>query len=81
MPVELVPGDPVDGLALAFGADAVVNPGGVHRVVVKQLAQHVDGDPGVGVPLGVGVPVGVGEDAGLVELGAPSPVHQQGQSH
>ena len=37
--------------------------------MVHQLGEHVDGNPGVGVPLGVGVPVGVGDDPGLVELG------------
>jgi len=69
VPVELVPRDPIDGFALALGTDPVVNPGGVHRIVIKELAEHIDRDSGVGVPLGVGVPVGVGEDAGLVELG------------
>jgi hypothetical protein len=49
-------GDPVDGLAAAAVADAVVLLGGVEFAVRHQLAQHVDGDAGVGVALGVGVP-------------------------
>ena len=38
--------------------------------MVHQRGEHVDRDPGVGVPLGVGVPVGVRDDARLVEFGA-----------
>jgi hypothetical protein len=53
--VELVAGDLVDRVALPLGTDAVVNPRGVHRVVIEQLPQHVDRDSGVGVPLGVGM--------------------------
>ena len=53
VPVELHRGDPVDGLAAAAFADAVVVLGGVEADVVEQRAQHVDRDPGVGVPLGV----------------------------
>jgi len=40
--------------------------------VVHQLAQHVDRDAGVGVPLGIGVPVGIQGDLGLVVFAAIS---------
>ena len=71
VPVELQRGDLVDGLAAAVG----LRRGSSRRVVSRlrwsiSSREHVDRDPGVGVPLGVGVPVGVGDDAGLVELGA-----------
>ena len=64
VPVELHRGDAVDGLAAAGFADPVVAAGGVELAVVHQLAQHVDGNTGVGVALGVGVPVGVEHDPG-----------------
>jgi hypothetical protein len=48
----------------------VVPPGRVQQPVVHQLAQHVDRDAGVSVPLGVGVPVGIQGDLGLVVLDA-----------
>jgi len=38
--------------------------------MIHQVAQHVRGDPGVGVTLGVGVPVAVRHDLVLGELAA-----------
>ncbi|MGC1285716.1 MAG: hypothetical protein WA895_22635, partial [Streptosporangiaceae bacterium] len=58
MPVELHRGDHVDGLAAAGFTDPEVPFRGVHGRVNHQLAQHVDGDTGVSMPLCVGVPVG-----------------------
>ena len=75
--VELVAGDLVDRLALPLRAYSVVNPCGVHRVVIEQLPQHVDRDAGVGVSLGVGMTVGIGEDVGFVELDLGAAVSDQ----
>ena len=78
VPVELHRRDPVDGLAAACLADPVVLPGGVEQAVVHQLAQHVDRDAGVGVPLGVGVPVGIREILAL-SYSVPSLAQQRRQ--
>ncbi|HEX9353744.1 MAG TPA: hypothetical protein VF933_08005 [Streptosporangiaceae bacterium] len=53
VPVELHDGDPVHSLAAARLADPVVLAGRIQQLVIHQLAQHVDGDTGVGVPLGI----------------------------
>jgi hypothetical protein len=37
--------------------------GGVQFGVIHELAEHVDGDAGVGVTLGLAVPVGTENDA------------------
>ncbi len=68
VPVDGEGGNTVDGFAAAGLADAVVALGGVELAVVHQLAEHLDGDSGVGVALGVAVPVGVEDDPPLVEL-------------
>ena len=68
--VELHRGDTVDGFAAAVFADAVVAAGGFELAVRHQLAQHFDGNAGVGVALGVAVPVGVEHDPGLVVFDA-----------
>ena len=73
VPVELHRGHLVDGFAATGLADAVVPFGRVHRLVVHQLAEHVDADPGVSVPLRVGVPVGIRSDEGLVVFRAVGP--------
>jgi hypothetical protein len=52
VPVELHHRHPVHGLAAACLADPVVLAGRIEQPVVHQLAQHVDRDAGVGVPLG-----------------------------
>ncbi len=54
VPVELHRRDPVDGLPAPGLTDLVVALGGVEFSVIHQLPQHIDADPGVGVPLGVG---------------------------
>ena len=56
VPVELHRGDAVDGFAAAGFADSVVAAGGFELAVRHQLAQHLDGNTGVGVALGVAVP-------------------------
>ena len=70
VPVELHGGDLVDGVAAAVFPDPVVAERGVDAAMVHQVAEHVRGDPGVGVTLGVGMPVAVGHDLVLVEPGA-----------
>jgi hypothetical protein len=70
VPVELHDGDPVDGFPATGSAYVVVHLGAVQFGVVHKLAEHVDGDSGVGVALGVAVPVGVDDDAPMAELGA-----------
>ena len=70
VPVELQRGDLVDGIAATAVPDGVVAAGGIEAAMVHQRGEHVDRDPGVGVPLGVGVPVGVRDHARLVEFGA-----------
>ena len=54
--------------------DLEVGARGIDVLVVHQLAEHVDADSGVGVPLSVGMPVGIEEDLRLVEL----PGHRDG---
>ena len=46
--------------------------------MIHELGEHVDRDPGIGMPLGVSVPVGVRDDAGLVEFGVEAR-HFRGQ--
>ena len=70
VPVELHRGDAVDGFAAAGFADSVVAAGGFEFAVRHQLAQHLDGNAGVGVALGVAVPVGVEHDLALVVFDA-----------
>ena len=94
VPVEAERGHLVDRLAAAVFADPVVAAGDVQVAVIEELGQHVDGHPGVGVPLGVGVAVGIRHRPGLVELGAVAgaqgpepgdpvavPVFQHGDAH
>jgi hypothetical protein len=49
-------------------ADAVVAAGGFEFAVRHQLAQHLDGNAGVGVALGVAVPVGAKYHLGFVVI-------------
>ena len=49
VPVELHRGDLVDRLAAAALANPVVAFGDVEGGVIHQFAEHIDGDPGVGV--------------------------------
>src|SRR5439155_4099127 len=94
VPVEAERGHLVDRLAAAVFANPVVAAGDVQVPVIKELGQHVDRHPGVGVPLGVGVAVGIRNRPGLVELGAIAgaqgpesgdpvavPVFQHGDAH
>jgi transposase-like protein len=66
--VELHRSDAVDGFAAAGFADAVVAAGGFEFAVRHQLAQHLDGNAGVGVALGVAVPVGAKYHLGIVVI-------------
>ncbi|MFD9574146.1 hypothetical protein ACFWBI_30490 [Streptomyces sp. NPDC059982] len=55
VPVELEGGDPVDGFAAPFCADAVVALGGGDAAVVHQFFEDVRRYAGVGMPLRVAV--------------------------
>lgn len=56
VPVDGQLGDRLDGFAFPLRGDLEVAHGGVDFAMVHQLAQAVNRDAGVGVPLGVGVP-------------------------
>src|SRR5659263_100253 len=47
--------DRADGLLFALEADRVVAHRGGHGDVVHEFFEHVDRNPGIGVPLGVGI--------------------------
>ncbi|WP_433733291.1 hypothetical protein ACQP0C_13655 [Nocardia sp. CA-129566] len=67
MPIELHRGDPLDRVTAPHLADAVIALRRDELAVVHQLAQYIDGDTSVGVPLYVGVAVGVEKDLRGVE--------------
>lgn len=78
MPVELHRSHPVDGIAPPQLSNAVVALCRDQIEVVHQFAQHIDRNPGIGMPLGIGVSVGVGNmrplSNGIVSAARPSSV-------